>query len=204
MSRRHIDKLGGRGNSGETTTGGNTTGRLFSQILIWLSDPNRRAIVIGATNMPKMDEAFTREGRFDVLIPMLSPDVEARHAILDVHLNKVRKVTHDITSDQLLTIAKMTDDWKGNMLEELIKRAVRIAFIAGKDVVSFEDLKAAYDDYIVNNEALKKTEALYVKLANELCNSKRFLETVQSGTAVGGGRYQAMQRAKPKVEGMPE
>lgn len=202
MPRRQIDKLGGRGNSGETTTGGNTTGRLFSQILIWLSDPTRKAIVIGATNMPKMDDAFTREGRFDVLIPMLSPDADAREAILDVHLNKVRKVTHDITQEQLHEIALITDDWKGNMLEELVKRATRIAFVAGKVKVSYDDLRAAYDDYKVNHEALQATEEKYRKMAEELCNSKKFLAIITPGGS-GGGRMTAIRRARNDAEGMP-
>lgn len=144
--------------------------------------------------MPKMDEAFTREGRFDVLIPMLSPDAEARMAILDVHLNKVRKVTHDITPEQLADIAARTQDWKGNMLEELVKRATRIAFVAGKAKVTIQDLLDALDDYKVNVKALQATEQKYVEMAKELCNSKRFLQLVDVSPS-SGGRAGIMKRA---------
>jgi ATP-dependent 26S proteasome regulatory subunit len=152
--------------------------------------------------MPKMDIAFTREGRFDVLIPMLSPDEEARMAILDVHLNKVRKVAHNITPEELRTVAMSTPGWKGNMLEELIKRATRIAFVAGKDKVSIEDLKAAKDDYKVNTKALEETEKEYVKLAEEICNSRRFLTSIDV-VETGGGRKEAIKSAKAALAGMP-
>jgi transitional endoplasmic reticulum ATPase len=150
--------------------------------------------------MPRMDEAFTREGRFDVLIPMLSPDAEARLAILDVHLNKVRKVAHDITPEQLALVAASTDDWKGNMLEELVKRATRIAFVAGKDKVSIDDLLEAKDDYIVNNKALQATEQKYKDMATELCNSRRFLKLVSPETVTGGGRAEIMRRRMENAE----
>jgi len=195
-----IDKLGGRGNSGETTTGGNTTGRLFSQILMWLGDQNRRSIVIGATNVPYMDEAFRREGRFDVLIPMLSPDRDARAAILDVHLNKVRKIAHDITPEQIVLLADMAVDWKGNMLEELVKRAARTAFVAGKENVSFDDMLEAYNDYLVPHEALKETEEKYRKMAKDLCNSQRFLDLMNPMTVGGNGRQEAVAK---KLRGLP-
>ena len=196
---RRIDKLGGRGST-ETTSGGNTNDRLFSQLLVWLGDQNRRAIVIGATNRPYMDDAFRREGRFDVLIPMLSPDEDARMAILDVHLNKVRQIAHNITPEQVAEVAGMTENWKGNMLEELVKRAARAAFVAGKDIVTYEDLKGAYDDYIVPHDELKETEKKYKDMATDLCNSRRFLRLTEPSTGAGG-RQDALVK---KLKGLPK
>lgn len=168
-----IDRLGGRGESAEHD--GGTSRRLFSQMLEWLGDANREAVVIGATNIPYLDTAFRREGRFDVLIPMLSPDLEARLEILKIHLNVRRQVKHSISDACLMEIARDTDVWKGNMLEELVKRAVRNAFLRGADTVTEKDLFDARADYRVNLEAMRVDEEKYKKMAKDLTNSEIFL-----------------------------
>lgn len=178
-----IDRLGGRKSQGEND--GGTMGRAFSQLLEWLGDTSRQSIVIGATNMPYMDEAFRREGRFDVMIPMLSPDKKARNEILKVHLGVVRKVRHSITKKRVDEIADRTDGWKGNMLEELVKRATRTAFLRGANIVQDKDLLDAFDDYVVNSDALSKSEDSYIKMAQNLCNSRRFLKTLLEEKADG-------------------
>jgi ATP-dependent Zn protease len=171
-----IDRLGGRKQSGEND--GGTMGRAFSQLLEWLGDMNRNAIVIGATNMPYMDEAFRREGRFDVMIPMLSPDFKARQEILKVHLNVVRQVKHSISKKKIEEIAKATEGWKGNMLEELVKRATRTAFLANATSVSDKHLMESFEDYTINRDALVKAEDKYVQMARDLCNSQKFLKSL--------------------------
>lgn len=171
-----IDRLGGRGETGEND--GGTARRTFSQLLEWLGDEKRNSIVIGATNMPYMDVAFRREGRFDVMVPMLSPDPKARMEILKVHLNVVRKVKHNISDDVLAEVAEVTTLWKGNMLEELVKRAARVAFERGATTVEAIDLKAALDDYTPSKDSLKTEEDKYRRMADELCNSKAFLAVV--------------------------
>lgn len=171
-----IDRLGGRGKSGEND--GGTMGRAFSQLLEWLGDMSRQAIVIGATNMPYMDEAFRREGRFDVMIPMLSPDTKARQEILKVHLNVVRQVKHSISKKKIEEVAKATEGWKGNMLEELVKRATRTAFLANATTVQDKHLMDAFEDYTINRDALVRAEDKYVQMARDLCNSQKFLKSL--------------------------
>jgi ATP-dependent 26S proteasome regulatory subunit len=188
-----IDRLGGRGESAEND--GGTSRRLFSQMLEWLGDSDRQAVVIGATNMPYMDAAFRREGRFDVLIPMLSPDLEARIEILKIHLNTRRQVKHEISNACLNDIAKDTDCWKGNMLEELVKRAVRNAFVRNADVVTEGDLKDARADYRVNLEALRVDEDKYKDMAKKLTNSEKFLSKLFAEKRGDGGR-DAVLKAK--------
>ncbi|NIW14197.1 MAG: AAA family ATPase, partial [Candidatus Thorarchaeota archaeon] len=66
---------------------GEETRRVFSQLLEWLGDENRKAIIVGTTNRPEdLDKAFIRTGRFDYKIPILYPDEEARLHILRIHL----------------------------------------------------------------------------------------------------------------------
>ena len=189
-----IDRLGGRGEGGEND--GGTSKRLFTQFLEWLGDENRRSFIIGATNAPYMDAAFRREGRFDNIVPMLSPDVNAREAILKVHLNVVRKVKHDLKDIDIRQFAELTDGWKGNMLEELVKRAVREAFVGGTMSVRKAHFQAAYDDYQVNQAALKQDEEKYIQIANELCNSRKFLSKLLKEQGVADERMKALRRAK--------
>jgi ATP-dependent 26S proteasome regulatory subunit len=188
-----IDRLGGRKASGEND--GGTMQRAFSQLLEWLGDMKRQSIVIGATNMPYLDEAFRREGRFDVMIPMLSPDSKARMEILKVHLNVVRQVKHTISKKKLEEIVTVTDGWKGNMLEELVKRATRAAFLDGAKTVSDKHLQEAYDDYTINRDALTKSEDKYVQMAKDLCNSQRFLKSLLEEIEKEDGRTVALKRA---------
>lgn len=189
-----IDRLGGRGEGGESD--GGTSRRLFTQFLEWLGDENRRSFIIGATNAPYMDAAFRREGRFDNIVPMLSPDVNAREAILKVHLDVVRKVKHSITEFDIKEFAKLTDGWKGNMLEELVKRAVRAAFVSGAEFVERTHLQTAYDDYQVNQAALKQDEEKYIQIAKELCNSKKFLNKLLKEQGRMDERMKALLNAK--------
>jgi SpoVK/Ycf46/Vps4 family AAA+-type ATPase len=149
--------------------------------LSWLSDPKRTALVIAATNLPEqLDPALIREGRIDVMIPMLSPDANARYEILKIHLGVVRSVKNSITDGCLRTIADRTQYWKGNMLEELVKRATRIAFERGADEVEDDDLMAAFEDYRPKYDQLKADEERYYKLAEELTNSTKFLEMMKN------------------------
>jgi ATP-dependent 26S proteasome regulatory subunit len=65
-----IDRFGKR--TATTDSADEETRRVFSQLLEWLGDQNRKAIIVGTTNRPTdLDEAFIRTGRFDYKIPIL-------------------------------------------------------------------------------------------------------------------------------------
>lgn len=183
-----MDRLGSR-SSGQTEN--ETNRRLQNMYLSWMSSKNRKAIVVGATNLPEsLDAAMIREGRIDVMIPLMSPDADARYEILLVHLNVVRSVAHNLTEGQLREIAAETTYWKGNMLEELVKRAARMAFNRGSDVVEYEDMKEALADYRPKEDELKAEEERYAELAERMTNSKKFLDNIKRGG-----------RAEPKAKG---
>ncbi|MCG2816001.1 MAG: AAA family ATPase, partial [Candidatus Aminicenantes bacterium] len=84
-----IDRFGKRrGESGDSAA--EETRRVFNQILEWLGDERRKAIIIGTTNRPKdLDNAFLRPGRIDEKIPIFFPDEDARKAILKIHLGMI-------------------------------------------------------------------------------------------------------------------
>ncbi len=173
-----IDRLGGRAGGAERD--GGTSSRIFSMFLEELGDEDRNYFMVGATNQPFLDPAFIRPGRFDSLIPMLSPDLEARKEIIKIHLNVVRKVPNDVKTITINALASCMEGWKGNMIEELVKRAIRLAFESGQTILSENHLMDAYHDYVVNNKSLQADEQKYIEAAKELCNSKRFLAAMES------------------------
>ena len=79
------------------------TERVISQVLTELDglEELRDVIIIGATNRPDMiDPALLRPGRFDRLLYVPQPDLEARKQIFKIHLAG-KPLGKDITIDEL-------------------------------------------------------------------------------------------------------
>jgi cell division protease FtsH len=115
-------------------------------------------MVIAATNRPDtLDSALLRPGRFDRLVPIGLPDINAREKILQVHI-KGRDLADDVN---LNVIAKGTPGMSGADLRNLINEA---AMIIGKDsrtVIEMRDLEAARDKIFMGREktlAMSKEE----------------------------------------------
>jgi SpoVK/Ycf46/Vps4 family AAA+-type ATPase len=126
--------------------------------------------------MPYLDPAFRREGRFDCLVPMLAPSQEDREEILRAHLETVRRVPHMLEAEDIALICRRLDGWKGNMIEELVKRACRVALRERRDEVDVFAFHEAMEDYIVDRAALRAESERYSAMALELANSRRFLK----------------------------
>ena len=156
-----IDQLGKR--NIETGDSG-TTKRVFSHILEWLGREERKAIIIGATNTPEhLDEAFLREGRFEVTIPMLLPDQSAREQIFSVHLNIKRELKFDsgVVQQQIIrTLASETQGLTGAEIEGVIIRASRNAFDQKRPYLKEEDLRQAILYYNVDSDARNKHQVV--------------------------------------------
>ena len=80
----------------------------------------RNVVVVGATNRPEIiDQALLRPGRFDLIILVPPPDLQARLEVLRVH-------TRDMPLDKdvdLEKIAKVTDGYSGADLANLVREA---------------------------------------------------------------------------------
>lgn len=103
---------------------------------------HQKIIVIGATNRPDaLDHALIRSGRFDLLIPVLTPDFNDRIEILKIYTGKMnldQKVN-------LEDIARLTEGYVGADLHSLCREAALIAFKEDehKKIVRKEHLEAA-------------------------------------------------------------
>lgn len=81
---------------------------------------NDGVLILAATNTPwYLDTAFRRPGRFDRIIFVAPPDVEARADIFKIHLNPVP--TEGVDAAQL---AKLTDGFSGADIKLVIDLAV--------------------------------------------------------------------------------
>ena len=81
-------------------------------------------IIIAATNRPDiLDPALLRPGRFDRLVHVGMPDLEARRMILQIHTAK-KPLADDVDLDRL---AEKTEGFTGADLTALTNEAVMLA-----------------------------------------------------------------------------
>jgi len=173
-----IDRFGQRGGITEHEE----SRRAFSVLLEWLGDTRRKTIIIGTTNRPEdLDEAFIRVGRFDYVIPVILPDLEAREQILNVHTSIVRKVP--LKNVDLHKVAELTEFWSGSELEELVIRAARNAFKEDREFVTMQDFERALNTFSINMDQRREQLQRYLALAEEFCNDAEFLSTLTSSTS---------------------
>jgi proteasome regulatory subunit len=96
--------------------------------------------IIGATNRPDiLDDALLRPGRFDRIIDVGLPDIEAREQIFKInlkHMNTDKKVSAK-------KLAEMTDGLSGAEIKNLCTEAGMLAIRDGRDKASEKDFAAA-------------------------------------------------------------
>ncbi|KAG5079798.1 hypothetical protein AAZX31_02G112200 [Glycine max] len=112
---------------GDSSSNSATVGeRLLSTLLTEIDglEEAKGILVLAATNRPyAIDAALMRPGRFDLVLYVPPPDLEARHEILCVHTRKM-KTGNDV---DLRRIAEDTELFTGAELEGLCKEAGIVA-----------------------------------------------------------------------------
>src|SRR5437667_2568602 len=104
----------------------NVTERVISQFLTELDGlvELRNVVIIAATNRPDIvDPALLRPGRFDRLLYVPPPGLEARKQIFKIHTRKTPMLP-DVNLDDL---AKMTDGYTGADIASVSNTAVMLA-----------------------------------------------------------------------------
>ena len=102
------------------------TERVISQLLTEMDglEELRGVVVIAATNRPDIiDPALLRPGRFDKLLYIPPPDLEARKEILKIHTRR-KPLADDVDLDE---IAERTEGYTGADLEAVCNTAVMLA-----------------------------------------------------------------------------
>ncbi len=96
--------------------------------------------IIGATNRPDiLDDALLRPGRFDRIIDVGLPDVEAREQIFNINI-KHMNIDKKINAKKL---AEMTDGLSGAEIKNLCTEAGMLAVRDNRDKVTEKDFIAA-------------------------------------------------------------
>ncbi|UCD03496.1 MAG: ATP-binding protein [Candidatus Woesearchaeota archaeon] len=111
---------------------------------------DKTILVIGATNHPwNIDSAFVRPGRFEELIFVPPPDLEARAKILEIH-TKGREIDNEIDFNKL---AGLTKGYSGADLEKICKDAGLLAYERKRN--NSENSKINYSDFLKGIEKTK-------------------------------------------------
>ncbi|KAF9689547.1 hypothetical protein SADUNF_Sadunf01G0103500 [Salix dunnii] len=112
---------------GGTSSNSTTVGeRLLSTLLTEMDglEQSKGILVLAATNRPHaIDAALMRPGRFDLVLYVPPPDLEARYEILGVHTRKM-KISNDV---DLRRIAEDSELFTGAELEGLCREAGIVA-----------------------------------------------------------------------------
>ena len=103
-------------------------------------------IVLAATNRPDvLDPALLRPGRFDRHVTLDLPDLQARQAILSVHVRKI-PLAEDV---DLRTVAAGTPGFSGADLKNLVNEAAMAAARAGTSRVTMEHFDEMRDKILM-------------------------------------------------------
>ena len=126
------------------TSGEREVQRTLMQLLAELDgfDPLDNVKVIAATNrIDILDPAILRPGRFDRLIYVPPPDLNARYEIFKIHTAKM-KLAEDV---DLWELAKLTEGATGADIKAIVTEAGYNALRAGRQNVAREDFLKAIE-----------------------------------------------------------
>ena len=146
-----LDAVGGARGIGSMMGGHDEREQTLNQLLTEMDgfDSSVGVVVLAATNRPEiLDKALLRAGRFDRQIIVDKPDLEARIAILQLHVRGM-KVAGDV---DLRVVAQRTPGFVGADLANIANEAAILAVRENHDSVHMKDLEAAIDRVIAGPE----------------------------------------------------
>ena len=118
-------------------------------------------IVVAATNRPDMlDAALLRPGRFDRQINIELPNLEGRHAILDLHAKKF-KIGESV---DMMDVARGTTGFSGADLENLLNESALHAVRSNHKAVEQSDIEEARDKILMGPKKNRKMRPEDIKL----------------------------------------
>jgi len=117
-------------------------------------------IVIAATNIPEvLDKALLRPGRFDRIVYVPYPNLDARCELLRIHSRKV-PLGANVNFDSL---ASLTQGLSGADLENLVNIAALYASREQRSLVEHSDFERAYRDILNGKRDIQSSASDLVK-----------------------------------------
>ncbi len=149
-----LDAIGAR-RLDMATSGDREVQRTLMQLLAELDgfEPLDNVKIIAATNRPDiLDPALLRPGRFDRIILVPYPDLQARVEILKIHTRRM-----NLKDVDLELIAKKTDGFSGADLKVICMEAGMFAIRDGRDYVIQDDFDMAIKKFLHSDEIRKES-----------------------------------------------
>lgn len=155
--------LGGYKSSNQSDSG--AIARCFALVLDFLAENNNGVyVVMTSNNVEQLPPELTRSGRLDATFYFGLPNKEERKEIFRIHLSKYDA---SLTDSRLDKIAKKTDGYTGAEIEQIVKSAVRKAYIkkvseqSDKLTVTLSLLEKATEEVIpISKSSKEKIDAL--------------------------------------------
>ncbi len=150
------------------------TDRIVNQLLTEMDGLQtlKGVVVIGATNRPDiLDPALLRPGRFDRLLYVPPPDLEARYQIFKIH---TREMPLDDTVD-LRKLAEVTEGYTGADIEAVCREAAMVAARENINIdkVSMRHFEAALQKIKPSVTEVEKAE--YEKIIRDFRKSMAYI-----------------------------
>lgn len=122
--------------------GSEVTMRLFGNFLTWMQEKESMVFVIATANdITKLPPELLRKGRFDEIFYVNLPNEKEREQIFRIHIGK--KHAQDIQNIDLKSLVTKTKGYCGADIESVVHDGLEIAFLAGKDRISTDDIMEA-------------------------------------------------------------
>lgn len=172
--------------------------RIINMLLEWLGQRNRRTFLIGCTNFATLDSAFIRAGRIDEICIVLPPNRIARKEILEIHMDKARKVPVEPKEKEaiLVKMAEETFGWTGAELEKLVLTAARLGMTERSETITLEHFLSAKQCFDVDQEQRRKHIDQLVNQVKQIeFLNKNFLKEALAEFQKGEGKEDARLKA---------
>ena len=142
---------------------GGVSTRIFGTFLSWMQDRKGDVFIFATANdVSKLPPEFLRKGRFDEIFFVDLPGAESRKLIFEIHLQKREKNCSDFDLERL---TKLTENFTGSEIEQLVVSGLYTAFSAGRELTT---------EILI--EEIKKTAPLSVTMAERISNLREWAE----------------------------
>ena len=119
---------------------GGLSKRMFGSLLTWMQEHQAPVFLIATANdIEALPPELLRKGRFDEIFFIDLPALEARHAILSIHLAKRKRDPKQFDLDRL---AEASDGYSGAEIEQAVVGALHDAFAAKQELTTDHVLAA--------------------------------------------------------------
>ena len=137
---------------------GGLSKRMFGTLLTWMQEHKAPVFLVATANdIDALPPELLRKGRFDEIFFVDLPGLEARHAILSVHLKKRKR---DPAGFDLATLAEAAEGFSGAEIEQAIVAALYDAFAAKEEVTTERVLAALKNSPPLSVTMAEKVAAL--------------------------------------------